>query len=122
MKTLTKPSPQKCVPLSIFAYGHEDRIKQEEEDENFKENVTEMARNLKSGGVVVTDTVKVGHLKVHFAVRSPFKFTDNGDGTSTATFSGAFPAEIGMTVDENDVQSDDDPPEHVRDYYRGLIY
>ena len=122
MKTLDKPRLQQCVALSIVAYGHEDRINQEQEDRDFLDKLSEMGQNLRSGGVVATDTVEIGDVQIHFAVSSPLKITDDGSGTSTVTFSGPFPVEIGITVDESQDEDDDETPEHVRARLRGMIY
>ena len=121
MKTLDKPRLQQCASFSIVAYGHEDRLKQEKEDREFLDKVSEMGKNLISGGVVATDTLEVGALKIHYTVNSPVTVKDEGKGVSTVEFSGALPLKVGLTFDEN-VEDDDGPPQHVRDYYNAMIY
>ena len=121
MKTLNKPRLEQCASFSLVAYGHEDRLKQEQEDRDFLDKLSEMGKNLISGGVVSSDTVTVGNLKVHYTLNSPVTVKDNGNGVSTAEISGAFPVKVGITVDEN-TDDDDGPPQHVRDYYNAMIY
>ena len=120
MKTLDKPRLQQCGSFSIIAYGHEDRLKQEQEDRDFLDKLSEMGKNLISGGVVSSDTVSVGNLQIHYTVNLPFTIKDNGNGTSTVEVSGGVPVKVGLTIDEN--TDDDDGPPHVRDYYRAMIY
>ena len=121
MKTLDKPRLQQCGSFSTIAYGHEDRLKQEQEDRDFLDKLSEMGKNLISGGVVSADTVSVGALKIHYTVNSPLTIKDNGNGTSTVEVSGGVPIKVGLTVDEN-TDDDDGPPQHVRDYYNAMIY
>ena len=119
MRALSKPS-HKCIGSLIITYGNEDGLKRDEDGKDFLDKVKEMAKNLKSGGPVATDTLEIGRVRVHWTVNSPVRVTDNGNGSSTVTFSGPCPVEVGMTVTES--QGNDGTPEHIRDYYRGMIY
>jgi len=58
---------------------------------------TDLADSLRSGGVVATDTARVGPVTGHYTVRSPVSVTQDSTGT-TVSLEGPFPVEVGVSV------------------------
>lgn len=65
-------------------------------EKNFLDKVSEMGDNMLDHGTVATDTLEIGPLQVHWALKSPFKVQSNGEST-TIGFSGGTHVEIGVT-------------------------
>ena len=66
-------------------------------EKNLMDKMSELGDNAVDHGTVATDTVDVGPLKVHWAMKSPIKVQSNGEST-TLGFSGGTGVEIGITI------------------------
>ena len=92
IRRLCKKRPCAHAGMSAQALAYSD-----ESTSGFIDEIRALGDSLISGGVLATDTLSLGPVQAHYAVRSPVIAQSDSSGTRV-TFGGACPVEVGVSV------------------------
>lgn len=90
------------------------------EDESFWDELTALGDSLKSGGMIATDTLRVGPVEIHVTASSPIRVESDSTGVS-ASLTGSLSLEVGARINYPILtpapQHSIPPPEHADGTY-----